>query len=38
MAKQTLVFESSKELSLRDGMLVITNRETEETTKSHFPL
>jgi CRISPR-associated protein Cas1 len=32
MAKQTLVFESSKELSLRDGMLVITNRETEETT------
>ncbi len=38
MAKQTLVFESPKELSLRDGMLVITNSETEETTKSHFPL
>ena len=32
MAKQTLVFESPKELSLKDGMLVIADRETEETT------
>lgn len=31
MAKQTLVFESPKELSLRDGMLVISDRETGET-------
>lgn len=32
MAKQTLVFESAKELSLSDGMMVITDRETGEIT------
>ena len=30
MAKQTIVIESAKELSLRDGMLVITDRESGE--------
>lgn len=30
MAKQTLVFESPKELSLKDGMLVISDRDTGE--------
>lgn len=30
MAKQTLVFESAKELSLNNGMIVITDRETGE--------
>ena len=32
MAKQTLVFESPMELSLRDGMIVITDRNTEKST------
>ena len=32
MAKQTLVFESPMELSLRDGMIVITDRSTEKTS------
>lgn len=32
MAKQTLVFESPKELSLKGGMMVIADRKTEETT------
>ena len=32
MAKQTLIFESPKELSLKGGMMVIIDRETEETT------
>ena len=32
MAKQTLVFESPKELSLKGGMMVIADREKEETT------
>ena len=31
MAKQTLVFETAKDLSLRNGMLTIFDRETEET-------
>ena len=30
MAKQTLVFESAKELSLNNGMIVITDRESGE--------
>lgn len=30
MAKQTLVFESAKELSLNNGMIAITDRETGE--------
>lgn len=30
MAKQTLVFESAKELSLNNGMMVITDRNTGE--------
>ena len=30
MAKQTLVFESAKELSLNEGMMVITDRQTGE--------
>ena len=30
MAKQTLVFESAKELSLNNGMMVITDRDTGE--------
>lgn len=30
MAKGTIVIESAKELSLRGGMIVITNRETGE--------
>lgn len=30
MAKQTLVFESAKELSLNNGMMTITDRETGE--------
>lgn len=32
MAKQTLVFETAKELSLSGGMMVIADRETGETT------
>jgi hypothetical protein len=32
MAKQTLVFESPKELSLKDNMIVIKDRDTEEMT------
>ena len=32
MARQTLVFESPKELSLRGGMIVITDRNTGEIT------
>ena len=32
MAKQTLVFESPMELSLMGGMMVIADKETEETT------
>ena len=32
MAKGTIVIESAKELSLRGGMIVITNRETGEET------
>lgn len=28
MAKQTLIIETAKELSLNDGMIVITDRET----------
>lgn len=30
MAKQTLVIETAKELSLRDGMIAITDKETGE--------
>ena len=32
MAKQTLVFESAKELSLSNGMLAITDKETGDIT------
>lgn len=32
MAKQTLVFESPMELSLKGGMIAITNRESGEMT------
>ena len=32
MAKQTLVFESAKELSLNNGMMVITDKITGEIT------
>ena len=32
MAKQTLVFESAKDLSLSDGMIVITDKDTGEIT------
>ena len=32
MAKQTLVFESPLELSLKEGMIVITDRNTEKST------
>ena len=32
MAKQTLVFESPKELSLKDNLIVIKDRDTEEMT------
>lgn len=32
MAKQTLVIESAKELSLREGMIVISDKETNEET------
>ena len=28
MAKQTLIIETAKELSLNDGMIVITDRDT----------
>ena len=30
MAKQTIVIESAKDLSLQEGMIVITDRETGE--------
>lgn len=33
MAKQTLVFESPKELSLKDGMPVISDRDKGEIVK-----
>ena len=32
MAKQTLVFESPLELSLKEGMIVITDRNTDKST------
>lgn len=32
MAKQTLVFESAKELSLNNGMLAITDKDSGEIT------
>ena len=37
MAKQTLVFESPKELSLKDNMIVIKDRDTEEMTSYQIP-
>ncbi len=33
MTKQTLVFESPKELFLKDGMLVISDRDKGEIVK-----
>ena len=35
MAKQTLVFESAKELSLKDGMLVIEDKKINSCKCAH---
>jgi len=36
MAKQTLVFESAKELSLSGGMIVITDKDSGEVVISQL--